>query len=1026
MIKLKSIILSLLLIIQFVNFGQISEKYDPVYAKFYSAEELYEKHKFSASQEMYESFMEDVSDVNNPFYIKAKYYHALCALNLYHPDSEKLLLEYIDLYPETVYRDRIFLELGSHYYQRKRYKETIRWYNKIEIYDLDEDLKPEYYFKLGYAYYSNEELKLARNAFHEILNIESSYKNPALYYYSHISYLEKNYQVALNGFEKLLNVESFKLTVPYYIVQIYYLQGDYDKVISYADMASKNEKEDENLEMSKLIGDAYYRLGKFDEATPFLESYNNRSATTRDEDYQLGYAYFKSLNYEKAVPLLGKVTSVQDELAQVASYHIAECYLKQEAFVEARNAFELAARLSFDKEIEEDALYNYALLSYKIDYNPFNEAVEAMNLYLDKYPNSIHKDELHQYLVNVYSTMKNYKAAIEFLDDVPNKNIQLKSAYQMMAYNYGVELFQSGKYNKAIEILDLVKKHPIDNKINATSKYWIAEAYYKKGEYTNSINAYRRFLEEPGVYELPMHNAAYYNIGYAYFMQEDYEHAIQSFRTFTLDNNEKNQTKLTDAFLRIGDAFFKSSDDENAIIYYQKAVNQNGGQTDYAKFQMGKSYGYRRNYTKKAEIMLDLVENHPSSSIAIKALYEVGESYRLMDDEHNDIAIRYYNQLVKDYPKHSLVKDAIFQIGVLEFKKKNYREAEKQFLRILNEFNDETKKKEAISRLKDVYSALGQPEKYIKLLNDNKVDLKDSEKDELYFVSAYDLYQDSAWTMSITSFNKYLAAFSKPIRELDANYLIAKANLKIENEDEAIVAYKRVLNIENNRFTEEAALFVSEKEYNNENYQEAIIYYKKLIESASFPKNELIANIGLMRSYAFLDDFSSGKPYAEKVLIDDNALDYIKTEANYVIGKALVEVKDFDDAYIYFENVTKNSNAEIAAESQYYLALILHMQEEYAKSEKEVRNLIKNNGGYSYWVAKALILQAKNSMGINDLVQAEYTLNSIINGYTIPDDGIIDEANEVMQVLNTVKEQQKTIDEEGSNTIEINEGGNND
>ena len=100
---------------------------------------------------------------------------------------------------------------------------------------------------------------------------------------------------------------------------------------------------------------------------------------------------------------------------------------------------------SFDKEIEEDALYNYAILSYKIDYNPFNEAVEAMNLYLTKYPNSKHQQEIYQYLINVYSTMKNYKAAIDFMDEIDNKNIQIKSAYQMMAYNYGGRIISKRK-----------------------------------------------------------------------------------------------------------------------------------------------------------------------------------------------------------------------------------------------------------------------------------------------------------------------------------------------------------------------------------------------------------------------------------------------------------------------------------------------------------------------------------------------------------------------------------------------------
>ena len=87
---------------------------------------------------------------------------------------------------------------------------------------------------------------------------------------------------------------------------------------------------------------------------------------------------------------------------------------------------------------------------------------------------------------------------------------------------------------------------------------------------------------------------------------------------------------------------------------------------------------------------------------------------------------------------------------------------------------------------------------------------------------------------------------------------------------------------------------------------------------------------------------------------------------------------------------------------------------------------MKDHAGYDYWVAKALILQAKNSMGIEDYVQAEYTLNSVLNGYSNTEDGIIDEANEVMQVLDGLKNVEKDIEDDSDNTIEINEGGNNE
>jgi len=1027
--KIKAILFLLFVLQSVITSAQVTDRHASEHKGFYTAEELFEKQKYSASQKEFEQYLLSQKDKEHPYYVKAKYYYALNAIYLFQPTAETLLLEFLKQYPETIYKKQIHFELGKYYYRKRKFKDAITWFEKMEVYDLLEEEKAEYYFKTGYANFREDNLKQARNAFYEVTKMESKYQAPALYYYSHISYTEKSYQTALDGFIKLNENPAFKETVPYYIAQIYYLQGKYDKVTEYAPALAAKGNEKYSVGMSHLIGDAFYKVGKYDEAVPFLEEYNNKSTTTRDDDYQLGYAYFKSGDYTNSIKLFDKVTKVKDELAQVSLYHIGEAYLKQDNFLYARNAFELASNMSFDADIEEDALYNYAVLSYKLDYNPFDEAVEALNLYLKKYPNSKRNQDIFQYLVNVYTTMKNYKSAIDAIDGIENKDIRMKSIYQMMAFNYGVELFQNVELNKAIETFKLVKKYPIDPSLNAESYYFMAEAYFKLADYDKAVVLYRDFLKEPGSYSLIEHNDAYYNIAYAYFKQEKWEMAIQSFRTFTQDDSETHKEKITDAFLRIGDCYYKQGAkvdgaDDQAILFYQKAIDTKGGQEDYAKFQMGKSYGYKNMYSEKASAMLDIVNNYPKSIFSVPALYEVAESYRLMDKDTK--AKQYYNQLIIDYPEHILVQDAVYQIGMLHFRNKEYAQAESHFLRILNEFNDDAKKKEALARLKDVYTALNQPDKYIDLLSEIGVELEDDEKDALFFNNAYDLYEDSTWVQCIRAFNKYLDEFENPKFYLEALYFKGDAHLKIAEDQKAYEVFKLILAKPQNKFTAKAATFVSKVDYDAENYTLAIESYEKLLQAAKFPQDKLRANIGLMRCYILTEDYSHAKPYSENVLKDEQALDYVKTEAHYAIGMALMINKEYDDAFVHFTNVADNSNGAIGAESQYNLALIYNLKEEYASSEKAVRKLMKNNAGYGYWVAKALILQAKNSIGMDDLVQAEYTLNSVLNGYSNSEDGILDEANAVMAILQDLKNKPKSIENTNGGTIEINEGGNND
>lgn len=1019
----------LLLLASFSVFAQSTEKYQSEYALFYQGEDLYEKAKFSAAEESFKQFMAQFSDVNDPFYIKASYYSALSALHLYHADAEKRLLNFLKEYPESIYKEQVYFELGRYYYRKKKYEKAVEWLNQMDVYALTEDERQEYYFKYGYANFRENKLKPARDAFYEIINTEGQYQSPARYYYSHIAYTEKSYQTALEGFLTLKDDPNFSEAVPYYIAQIYYLQGKYDKLLEYAPALVDSTSEKNAIGMSHLIGDAFYKVGKYDEAVPFLEEYNKKSATTRDEDYQLGYAYYKSGDYQKAIPLFDKVSRVKDKLGQIAFYHVGECYLQSNDYLYARNAFEQAAVLPFDPAIEEDALYNYAVLSYKLDYNPFDEAVEALNLYLERYPNSNRTQDVYQYLVNVYTTMKNYGSAIASIDRIKDKDFKMKNAYQIMAYNYGVELFENGEMNESIEKFKLVKRYPIDPKLNALSLYWMGEALYNQAKYQDAIVKYRDFLKEPVSYGLAQHNDAYYNIAYCYFKEQDYESAAQSFRTFTQDPNEKNKNKLTDAYLRIGDCNFvkkPTPDDSKAIEFYRKAIAMGGGQTDYAKYQIGLSYGFQENYTEKASIMLDIVNNHAQSTLAVPALYEVGESYRLMldkdDASHREKAMKYYNQLITDHPKHSKVVDAVYQIGMLHFIAREYRLAEKQFLKILNEFNDIEKEKEALARLEDIYTSLNETDKYLALLKKENISFESSYEDSLTYEAAYRAFEDSSFNVAAKSFKKYLQDFNPPLQKIEALYYMAVSYGKLGETAQEIEALKKIADHPTSRFTEYASEKVAKNEYDKGNYAQAIEYYQKLENNASYPGNKLKAEIGLMRSYTFENELGVAMIYANKVSADPLALDNVKIEAHYVIGKAQLEATNYEEALLEFKEVASQTSSVIGAESQYCIALIYHLQDEYKKSEDEVRILMKEKSGYDYWVAKALILQAKNSIGMDDYVQAEYTINSVLKGYTVKDDGILDEANLVMDVILERKNKEKDIDPIMDNTIEIEDG----
>jgi TolA-binding protein len=214
--------------------AQQTQTYVAPDAAFRHALDLFEKQKYAEAQDEFDKIVSSSRDKKNLLVIDAQYYAAICAYELFHKDAEIRLKEFLAEHPESLKCARVRFYLGRYNYRKKKYEDSLVWFRQIEIYDLQEDELPEFYFKRGYARYDSGHLDSAKADFFEIKDIDSKYSAPANYYYSHIAYTQGNYETALQGFLKLTSDETFGPVVPYYVAQIYFLQARYNEVIAYA------------------------------------------------------------------------------------------------------------------------------------------------------------------------------------------------------------------------------------------------------------------------------------------------------------------------------------------------------------------------------------------------------------------------------------------------------------------------------------------------------------------------------------------------------------------------------------------------------------------------------------------------------------------------------------------------------------------------------------------------------------------------------------------------------------------------
>jgi len=1012
------------LVISFVGISQTSEKYNSDYENFYRAEELFQKEQFGAARKEFRYFMDGFNYPNDPLFIKAAYYEGISALELFNNDAVSLLENFIRNYPESIYSEGIYFRLGRYFYQKKNYKEALAYFNKLKASDVEADEQEEFYFKLGYSNFEEGKMPEARSAFHEIKDGSSQYAAPALYYYSHIAYTDGSYQTALEGFLKLQSDERFAKAVPYYIAQIYHKQRNYQAVVEYAPTLIDSITPANQSDLNHIIGDSYYQLNKFDEAVPYLEAYNLKSKTTREDDYQLGFAYYRSQDFEKAIKLFDKVTRQKDKLAQYAFYHIGECYMKSQSLLPARSAFKAASEISGDPKIEEDALYHFAELSYKLDLNPYDEAVLALELFLEKYPNSVRKNDVYQYLVNVYTTTNNYVKALESLDKLPNKDAKLKTAYQLVAFNHGVELYQKAKYIEAISAFDLVKKYPIDGVILGKATFWTADAHYQLKNYDKSIKFYKEFISLPATNAADLKNEAYYNIGYAYLLKEDISQAQESFRIYTLAPN-KNNRKLADAYMRVADGHYQLKQDDQAIKNYLEVLKLKSGYEDQALFYVAKSYGYSGKTDQKITNLVDLINNYTSSKYTMMALYELAKTYKSKNDY--DKAYRYFTQVITDYPNVVLVTNCRIEIADIYFKRGEYSKSETAYLSLLDEHGAEREVCETCARgLIDLYKAQKQPEKATSLASKYPcANFGNDEAEDLYYSPAIDAYVDSLFSVAIPNFEKYLEKFPTGKYAVESQVFLGNSYYRTGNIVKAIEVYRRLLDGPNNMYTEFCASRVSQYLYNNGTFDQALIYYDRLEKTSSKPATLFNAKLGMMRCHFLLENWTSAAVYAKDVLSSSQINNTLRLEAEYAKGMSNYYAENYTDAKPSLEWMVKNTTTVMGAEAKFTLAEMYYKLKDYTKSDAEIKALLKMKPTYNYWVARGLILQTRILIIKEDLFQAEQTLKSVIEHYPDQNDGVISEANQLWDELMQLKDKPKDINKSSGTFIELNENGGN-
>lgn len=970
--------------------AQQSAIYTDANAKFERAVALYNEQQYGIAQILFDEVR--IKNTNDEIQAECAYYIANCAIRLGQDGAEEKINQFVYNYPTSSKQAQAYVDISDYYFKKGMYAESLQYSSKINENILAPAVRERVKFQTAYATFDAKNYNKAKALFTEIKDSEE-YGHQAKYYLGYISYSKDEYSQAKEYFGEVADKEKYNEKMGYFKSDMNFKSGNFEQAIKDAKSQLPKATEEEQSELSKIIGESYFNLQQYDEALPYLLAYKGKNGRWNNTDfYQLGYTYYQQKQYNKAIAEFNKIIGGSDAVAQNAYYHLGESYLKSDMKTEALNAFKNASEMSFNTKIQEDAYVNYAKLSYEIG-NPYVSVPEILTSFLAKYPNTAYKEEINDLLIDSYITSKNYKEALALLEK--NRTPSNKLAYQKVTFYRGVELYGEGKYSQALDFFNKSIAERQDNRFVSRATYWRGEAEYALNRFSDAYNTFKTFSGLPQAEKTPEAKTLNYSLGYAAFKLKNYTNAAQHFDAYT--KTASDGAKKNDAYLRMADSYFVDGKYWPAMEAYNKVIDSKTADVDYALYQKAISYGFVGRTDTKIQDLNKFITSYPQSSYADDALYELGNTYA--NENKNSEAITAFNKLIAAYPSSSYVSKAMLRQGLIYYNGKDNTKALERYKKVVAEYPGSPDAVEAVQSARLIYVDSGNTAEFAAWVkNLDFVDISNTDLDNDSFEAAEKQFVQNNNKQAISGFNEYLKTYPTGLNALKAHFNLGELYVSDNQNKNAIPHYEFVLSKSQSEYTEASLMRLATIYLSEKNNEKATSLLKQLEKGASYDQNKLFAQSNLMRIYYDSDDYTSAVAYADKVLANSKSDKRMKGDAQVIVARAAFAAGDVTKARKAYADLQKSSSGELAAEAIYYDAYFKNSDKKYSESNAVIQKLAKDYSGYKYFGAKGLIVMAKNFYGLKDSYQATYVLENVISNFTSYSDVVAEAKAELAKI----------------------------
>ncbi|MBR4963141.1 MAG: tetratricopeptide repeat protein, partial [Muribaculaceae bacterium] len=353
----------------------------------------------------------------------------------------------------------------------------------------------------------------------------------------------------------------------------------------------------------------------------------------------------------------------------------------------------------------------------------------------------------------------------------------------------------------------------------------------------------------------------------------------------------------------------------------------------------------------------------------------------------SDEAIASFAKVYDTYPKTNQAREALLQSALIYMNRGEETKAVSAYKTLIEEYSGSNEAKVAMEDLKNYHIQQGDIEPYAEYIKEIKGEevYSNAQMDSLTYYAAESAFLQSPSDKSVAQLKNYINKYSVGTFKANASYYVGQYAFNNNNFDEARLYFENVLVSKNVMLLEETLHSLASIEELDKNYEKAYQYYQRLSTEYATTQLGREAKSSAVRVLG-LDGRENEVVIAASAILLDNTDIPNLDEVRYYRAKAYSVLGNKEGAENDWQELSSTPYSAYSSEAKYMIAEIRFSQGMLSEAEDSVNSLLSSSNTDRYWVARGIILLSDISAKQGDKFKAKQYLNSLKSNYTANDD----------------------------------------